>query len=116
MNDDFYKQLTEHEKEECDLCRDWHLEDCEKCEFISRLSYKNEKQEVYTMSVVLYTIDCPKCLVLEKKLKNKDIVFLTVSDREMIAAKGFSDSSFPILVVDGETMDYKTAISWINNQ
>lgn len=114
MNNNFYKQLTESEKQECDLCRDWSLRDCARCNFFSRFSHKN-KQEVYNM-VVLYTIDCPQCLVLEKKLKAKNIVFLTVSDTETIVAKGFGDSSFPILVVDGVVMDYKTAISWINNQ
>ena len=115
MNGDFYKQLTETEKQECDLCRDWHLGDCEKCEFVSRFSYKN-KQEGCSMNIVLYTIDCPNCLVLEKKLKAKNIEFLRVSDKETIIAKGFGDSSFPILDVDGVVMNYKTAISWINNQ
>ena len=68
------------------------------------------------MSIVLYTIDCPNCLVLEKKLKAKNIEFLKVSDKETIIAKGFGDSAFPILEVDGVVMNYKTAISWINNQ
>ena len=36
--DDFYKQLTEDEKQICDLCRDWKLEECEKCEFVSRVA------------------------------------------------------------------------------
>lgn len=47
MNDDFYKQLTEDEKQVCDLCRDWSLEECEKCEFVSRFSYKNKEVEQY---------------------------------------------------------------------
>ena len=68
------------------------------------------------MNIVLYTIDCPNCLVLEKKLKAKNIEFLKVSDKETIITKGFGDSAFPILEVDGVTMNYKTAISWINNQ
>lgn len=114
MKDNFYKELTKDEKELCDLCRDWNLGDCERCKFVSRFSYKN-KQEVNNMSVVLYTIDCPNCLILEKKLKAKNVEFLKVSDRDTIIAKGFGDSSFPILDVDGTTMDYKTAISWINN-
>ena len=67
------------------------------------------------MNVVLYTIDCPNCLVLEKKLKAKNIEFLRVSDRDTIIAKGFGSSAFPILEVDDVTMNYKTAISWINN-
>lgn len=68
------------------------------------------------MNIVLYTIDCPNCLVLEKKLKAKNIEFLKVSDRDIIVAKGFGDSAFPILEVGGVTMSYKTAIQWINNQ
>ena len=68
------------------------------------------------MNIVLYTIDCPSCLILEKKLKQKNVEFLKVSDYETLVAKGLSDSAFPILEVDGETMNYKTAISWVNNQ
>ena len=68
------------------------------------------------MDIVLYTIDCPNCLVLEKKLKAKNIGFLRVSDKDTIIAKGFGDSSFPILEVDGVAMSYKTEIQWINNQ
>ena len=115
MNGDFYKQLTETEKQECDLCRDWHLGDCEKCEFVSRFSYKN-KQEVCNMNIVLYTIGCKNCDILEKKLEAKNIKFLRVSDRETLIAKGFGDSAFPILEVDGVVMNYRTAISWVNNQ
>lgn len=68
------------------------------------------------MGIILYTIDCPNCIVLEKKLKSKNIDFLKVSDEDTIKAKGFGDSSFPILEVDGVVMSYKTAIQWVNNQ
>lgn len=68
------------------------------------------------MNIVLYTIDCPNCLVLEKKLKAKNIEFLKVSDKDTIIAKGFGGSAFPILEVGDVTMNYKTAIQWINNQ
>ena len=76
----------------------------------------NKNKEVRNMNVVLYTIDCPNCLILEKKLKSKNVEFLRVSDRSTLEAKGFGGSSFPILEVDGVVMNYKTAISWINNQ
>lgn len=66
------------------------------------------------MNIMLYTIGCPSCLILEKKLKQKNVEFFKVSDRETIIAKGFGDSSFPILEVDGVVMNYKTAIEWIN--
>ena len=46
MDDNFYKQLTEDEKQLCDLCRDWNLGSCEECEFVSRYYYKKIKQEV----------------------------------------------------------------------
>lgn len=68
------------------------------------------------MNVVLYTIDCPKCVILEKKLKQKNVEFLKVSDKDTIIAKGFGNSSFPILEADGVVMNYKTAISWINDR
>ena len=68
------------------------------------------------MEIVLYTIDCPNCLVLEKKLKAKNIEFLKVSDKDTIIAKGFGSSAFPILEVGDAIMNYKTAIQWINNQ
>ena len=66
--------------------------------------------------ITLYTIDCPKCLILEKKLKEKNIKFLKVSDEETIRAKGYGDWSFPILDVNGVVMSYTTAVKWINNQ
>lgn len=68
------------------------------------------------MNIVLYTIDCPNCLILEKKLEARKVKFLRVSDEETIRAKGFGDSSFPILDVNGVVMNYKTAIQWVNNQ
>lgn len=111
MDDNFYKQLTEDEKQLCDLCRDWNLGECEKCEFVSNIK-KGEK----IMNVILYTIDCPKCIVLEKKLNSKSISFIRVSDKKTLVAKRFGDAHFPILEVDGVVMDYKTAIQWINNQ
>lgn len=68
------------------------------------------------LDIVLYTIGCKNCDILEKKLKAKNIKFLRVSDEDTIRAKGFGDSFFPILDVDGVIMNYKTAIQWINNQ
>ena len=44
MDDNFYKQLTEDEKQLCDLCRDWNLGECEECEFVSRYYYKKSNR------------------------------------------------------------------------
>ena len=46
MDDNFYKQLTEDEKQLCDLCRDWNLGECEECELVSRYYHTKIKQEV----------------------------------------------------------------------
>ena len=67
------------------------------------------------MNVVLYTIDCPKCHVLEKKLNSKSISFVKVSDRETLVTKELEDAHFPMLEVDGVMMEYGTAIEWIKN-
>ena len=116
MDDNFYNQLPELEQQVCDLCRDWNLEDCERCTIVSRNSLKNNRQEARDMNVVLYTIDCPNCMVLEKKLNDKKIEYTRISDKDTIIAEGYGDSTFPILKVEGVEMNYKTAISWINNQ
>ncbi len=42
---DFYKQLTENEKQICDLCRDWNLGGCGKCDFVSRFASNKTQEE-----------------------------------------------------------------------
>ena len=66
------------------------------------------------MTVTLYSTHCPNCIVLEKKLKQKNIEFLEVNDIKIMEEKGFM--SAPMLEVDGVVMSYRTAIQWINNQ
>lgn len=67
------------------------------------------------MNVILYTIDCPSCIVLEKKLKQKNVDFVRISDKETLFAKGLGSAHFPILEVNGLTMEYNTAIEWLKN-
>lgn len=114
MRDNFYNHLTDDEKQLCDLCRDWNLGDCERCDFVSHYLHNNKEDEI--LNIVLYTIDCPKCVVLEKKLKQKNISFVKVSDKNILIAKGFGNSTFPLLEVGGAVMSYKTATEWINEQ
>lgn len=72
------------------------------------------------MKVILYTIDCPKCLVLEKKLKNKDIQFKSVKDKDLMIQLGFTE--VPMLrVVSGDNssftdMNFTEAVQWIEEQ
>ena len=65
------------------------------------------------MKVVLYTTHCPRCNVLEQKLKAKTIEYEEITDVDLIEEKGFKQ--VPVLVVDDEVMDFVTANSWINN-
>lgn len=65
------------------------------------------------MSVTLYSTHCPRCNVIEKKLKQKGIEYAEINDVEIMKDKGFS--TVPMLVVEGTAMDFKTANDWINN-
>ena len=65
------------------------------------------------MTVILYSTHCPKCNVLEKKLKQKNISYKEVNDIEKMKEKGYL--SVPILEVNGVSMDFKTASDWLNN-
>ena len=64
------------------------------------------------MKVVLYTTFCPKCKVLEKKLRDKDVVYEEITDVDIMTEKGFQ--TVPMLEVDGEVMDFSKAAEWVN--
>lgn len=66
------------------------------------------------MTVILYSTHCPRCNVLEKKLKQKNIPYEEVNDIDLIKEKGYL--SVPVLEVNGVNMDFKTANDWINSQ
>lgn len=66
------------------------------------------------MGVVLYSTHCPKCTVLEKKLKQKNIEFEEVNDIKTMKDKGIF--SVPVLEVDDNMMDFSTANQWVNMQ
>ena len=63
--------------------------------------------------VIIYTTNCPKCRVLESKLKDRNIVFSKVTDVEEMRKLGYL--SVPKLSVDGKVMDFTEAIQWVNN-
>lgn len=63
--------------------------------------------------ITLYTIDCPKCNVLEKKLKMKNIQYETIKDINVMQEKGFQQA--PVLEVDGTIYNFEEAIKFVNN-
>jgi len=66
------------------------------------------------MEITLYGNDCPKCKVLKSKLEKENIEFEEKEDTEQLLSMGFS--SYPVLEVDDEFMDFGQAYKWINDR
>ena len=64
------------------------------------------------MKTILYTQGCPKCKVLEMKLKQKNIEYETISDIEIMKNKGIS--SLPVLEVDDKLYNFTDAVKYVN--
>lgn len=63
---------------------------------------------------ILYSTNCPKCKVLETKLKSKNIEFEICNDIDLMLSKGIQQA--PYLEVDNELMDFSNAIKWVNEK
>ena len=63
--------------------------------------------------VTLYSNGCPRCGILKKKLDDKGVNYAIVSDEDEMIAKGFK--TVPMLEVNGELMDFGTAVRWTND-
>ena len=66
------------------------------------------------MNVTLYSTHCPKCNVLEKKLKAAGIEYEEINDVNIMLEKGLQ--SAPNLEVNGQIMDFTQATNWIKEQ
>ena len=66
------------------------------------------------MQATLYSTGCPKCKVLKTKLDSKNINYNIISDVDIIASKGIN--TVPVLEVNGDMMDFKTAVNWVNER
>lgn len=64
--------------------------------------------------VILYSTHCPRCKVIEIKLKQKHIDYEECNDVKVMKEKGFEMA--PQLEVDGVVMDFKVAMKWIGEQ
>lgn len=64
--------------------------------------------------IILYSTNCPKCNVLEKKLQNKNIDFEICNDVDLMLSKGIQQA--PYLEVDNELMDFSKAVKWVNEK
>lgn len=76
------------------------------------------------MQVILYTIDCPKCLVLEKKLRDKGIEYQVCKDKDLMIQLRFNEMPMLRIVTlddNGEwsgmtNLNFTQAVKWINEQ
>lgn len=65
--------------------------------------------------IKFYTIDCPACNVLQKKMDAKNIVYDIIKDEAIFVEKGIE--VFPMLEIDGgPLMDFSTARKWVDSQ
>lgn len=64
------------------------------------------------MQVTLYSTGCPKCKVLTTKLDSKNIQYSIISDIDIMASKGII--TVPVLDIDGNMLDFKAAVEWVN--
>ena len=65
------------------------------------------------MEIILYSTGCPKCNILTKKLDEKHLDYKTIDDEKLMLEKGLIE--VPWLEVDGNMMNFPTAVKWVNN-
>ena len=66
------------------------------------------------MKVTMYSTNCPRCKVLAQKLMDANIEFNISDDVDEMIRRGFR--SAPVLEVNGEAMDFATAVKWVNSK
>lgn len=62
--------------------------------------------------VVLYTIDCPACKVLESKLQSKGIEYEKNTSEQAIKDLGFTTA--PLLQVDDKILVFAEAVKYLS--
>lgn len=63
--------------------------------------------------LILYTTHCPKCKILEKKLNEKHIPYLEVTNEEFMINMGIN--KVPVLSVNDTMLGYSDAVKYVNN-
>lgn len=63
--------------------------------------------------IKLYTIHCPACNILKKKMELKNIDFEVITDEEVFKEKEIT--VFPMLQIDDNPlMTFSEAVRWVN--
>ena len=61
------------------------------------------------IEIILYSTHCPRCNIIETKLKQKQLNYAEITDIEEMKKLGIT--SAPYLSVDGKLMDFSEANS-----
>lgn len=64
--------------------------------------------------VTFYSTHCPKCNILEKKLKANNINYTENNDVDVMLSKGLL--TVPALEIDGEIYTFTQAVEWLKKQ
>lgn len=73
-----------------------------------------ETAERVIKMITVYTVGCPRCLILEKKLVQANISYRVCEDKEKMIAKGIDH--LPVMEVDGKMLGFAEAVKWINER
>ena len=65
--------------------------------------------------ITLYSTGCPKCKVLEMKMKQKNIEYKLFTDIDMMLDMGIK-SAPNLRLEDGNILDFSEALKWVNSQ
>lgn len=66
------------------------------------------------MEIILYSTNCPKCKILEKKLTEKNIKF--TKNNNVIEMTELGIDQVPVLSIDGKLLSFVAANKWINER
>lgn len=66
------------------------------------------------MEIILYSTNCPKCKILEKKLTEKNIKF--TKNNNVIDMTELGIDQVPVLSIDGKLLRFVEANKWINER
>lgn len=88
---------------------------CETCGIDTENIKDTTTVKEYDSDFVLYSTGCPKCNVLEKKLKSKNVDFVIETDIDAIVKMGYTTA--PILWYRGTDKYYTfaEAVNLVNN-
>lgn len=64
--------------------------------------------------IILYSTNCPKCKVLETKLKQQNIDFILETDLTKIINMGYMEA--PLLEINDEIYNFSQAIKWLKGE